>query len=258
MPLLQLLVPAISLGFDANLAGEPLNCPAWWENRLNPVLTGDEKNDLGPASIGQAKWMVTVALLALEGTSPVLAGKIRSDLDGASPDGSDRLIDLTIPVAKTQEWMEKQQAPLLLGQLKTIAKPFYDNINAASAAPEWLAGERAANGTDVAETHLPWTATTVDDSDKAIANVGQLKAVFSLRFEKDTDTDGIPDLAEWLLINQSTTDSLVGLSDVTRIVIPTTEFDSDDDGMTYLTEIPLGLNPALKDNPKVILRTRVD
>jgi hypothetical protein len=255
---LHFLVPAALFAFAATAFGDPLDRPGWWANALNPVLTGDDSNNKGPVSIGQSKWMVSAALLTLEGVAPALANQIRSDLEGVLTDHSDRLIDLTVPETKTQEWKEKQQAPLLLGQLKAIAKPFYDRINAATAAPTWLNSERTANGTSVAGTHLPWTTVTTDDSNMAIATIGQLKAVFSLRFEKDSDTDGIQDLAEWLLINQSTTDTLVGLSDVTIAILSPAQFDTDGDGKTSLTEIPLGLNPAVKDNPKVMLQVRVE
>ena len=77
---------------------------------------------------------------------------------------------------------EKQKAPLLLGQLKAIAHPFYNQLHAA--APTWLATERATNGTNHPGSIFPWTAEITDDQNKSIATIGQIKAVFSLRFER--------------------------------------------------------------------------
>ena len=49
-------------------------------------------------------------------------------------------------------------------------------------APAWLEAERITNGTNHADSIFPWTPETSDDKNKAIATIGQLKAVFSLRF----------------------------------------------------------------------------
>ena len=69
--------------------------------------------------------------------------------------------------------------PVNVGQLKSVAKPFYDR----------LIEEDYAN-------LYPWTSTTNDDGDYALANLGQLKRVFSfdfLNFGRDADGDGMSD-----------------------------------------------------------------
>ena len=68
--------------------------------------------------------------------------------------------------------------PINLGQLKTVAQPFYDHLGLA----------------------YPWTNSTNPPMDYAIANIGQVKNVFSFEIpttsidpDLDTDGDGLPD-----------------------------------------------------------------
>jgi hypothetical protein len=197
--------------------------PLWWSQGNPPVVTGVAENNKGPANIGQAKNMVAAALQALDTQAPTIATQVRADLAISHPDL------LTVPSPKTPEWIEKQKAPLLLGQLKAISAPFYTRVNALN--PTWLAAERSTNGTTHPDSIFPWTAATADDANKAIANIGQLKAVFSLRFETlpppipiDSDGDGLPDTLEAL-----------GVTDA--------EADNDGDGLPNLWEFLYGLNP---------------
>ena len=70
-------------------------------------------------------------------------------------------------------------APLNIGQLKAMAKPFYDRLIAlgydtsaslrAKGAPGWA-------------YDYPWTPQTWDDSNYSVALIGQLKWVFSFDF----------------------------------------------------------------------------
>ncbi|GAA5129281.1 VCBS repeat-containing protein [Luteolibacter yonseiensis] len=180
--------------------------PDWWSDSDTLVVDpgmGAPVN-YGLANIGQAKWMVSQALKALEATAPGTATAIRADLSG--------IVDLAVPSPITQEWRDKQNSVLLVGQLKALATPFYTRLN--QVAPAWLDKESASpselgqlqlNGTKDtaagAENHyLPWSLASGDDKNKAIATIGQLKAVFSLRFEHllniDSDGDGMTDLWE--------------------------------------------------------------
>ena len=110
------------------------NPPQWWLDGHPPVIdVTAAPNNHGPANLGQAKWMATEALRILDSVSPQLAADIRLDLNGSNP--SNRIVDLTEPDQKTPEWIENQKAPLLLGQLKALARPFYNRLNAAS--PQW-------------------------------------------------------------------------------------------------------------------------
>jgi hypothetical protein len=172
--------------------------PVWWSAGDPPVIDPNAAvNNKGPVNIGQAKHMAKSAIDALETVLPSVSNQIESDLIT----GNNPIVDFSIPDPKTAEWLEKQKAPLLIGQLKAIVDPFYTRLHAAN--PTWLAAERTANGTNHSGSIFPWTPETTDDANKAMANIGQLKAVFSLRFDtmgpnSDTDGDGVSDQDELL------------------------------------------------------------
>ena len=151
------------------------------------------------ANIGQAKHMVSSALQALHSVLPAVAAQVEADLT----QGSAPIVDLSVPEPKPPGWLDRQKAPLQIGQLKALAAPFYTRLHAV--APAWLASQRQTNGTELGGI-FPWTDDPSDDEPHALANLGQLKAVFALRLETlppadpgdemDSDGDGIPDHIE--------------------------------------------------------------
>lgn len=152
--------------------------PSWWSTGNPPVVDPTAAvNNNGPANIGQAKYMAKSAIDALRTIHPTVAEQIETDLTA----GPNPIVDFTVPDPKNPEWIAEQNAPLLIGQLKAIAAPFYTRLHAV--APNWLETERITNGTNHPGSNFPWTSETTDDNNKALANIGQLKAVFSLRFE---------------------------------------------------------------------------
>lgn len=208
--------------------------PLWWGTGDPPVIDpAAAVNNHGPANIGQAKHMAKSALDALRPVLPAVADQIEADLtEGGSP-----ILDFTVPDPKTPEWLEKQKAPLLIGQLKAIADPFYTRLHAA--APVWLEAERTANGTNHPGSIFPWTAETTDDNNKGIANIGQLKAGFSLRFDTlppvgpvDSDEDGLPD--DWELAHFGS-------------LYEDADGDADGDYLTNIEEFQFGTDPTLPD-----------
>jgi hypothetical protein len=78
----------------------------------------------------------------------------------------------------------------------------------------------------------PWTTATTDDQNKALATVGQLKAVFSLRFEVDTEPNGLPDFWEYRYFAQIGNDP---------------NGDPDGDGLTTAQELGYAINPSIAD-----------
>jgi hypothetical protein len=215
MPLPQKkLIPSILLLLALfALAGPPL----WWSQGSSPVLVPNAPQaNKAPANIGQAKHMVSEALKALEAKSPTLAADVRASLLAANPNL------LTVPNPKTPEWSAQQKAPLLLGQLKALALPFYNRLNTAKSS--WVLDQITLNHANapVLNTHYwqvtgnpayteggyyPWNLATPKEINKAPANIGQLKAVFALRFDTlpnttpppiatDSDGDGMPDAWE--------------------------------------------------------------
>lgn len=204
--------------------------PAWWATGNPPIITGTEANNRAPANIGQAKWMVNEALRTLDTAAPTLALQIRADLAGTAPDFTNRILDLTVPNPKSPSWLAAQKSPLLLGQLKAISAPFYTCLDAAY--PTWLTTERTTNATNLPNSIFPWTTTPDDDQNKSTATLGQLKAVFSLRFETlpslspDTDGDGLTDAQELQLGSDPYLD------------------DTNGDGVDDATAYASGKNPA--------------
>lgn len=186
-----LLYSIVFASFNHIIAGVP---PVWWSTGAPPVIDPHApSNNYAPANIGQAKWMAKSALDALRAIWPSVADQIEVDLVGEGKP----IATWAAPILQQQKDM--QRAPLVIGQLKAISAPFYTHLN--SAAPNWLAGERAAYFMPDTGTYFPWTATGDDDSNKSLALIGQLKAVYSLDFFADRETgsaaDGLPDLWEY-------------------------------------------------------------
>jgi Ca2+-binding RTX toxin-like protein len=168
--------------------------PTWWSDGNPPVIDpAAEVNNRGMANIGQAKWMAKKAVEALRATQPATADAIEAELVGTGKP----IASWDAPV--TQEQKDAQHAPLLIGQLKAIAAPFYSKLHDLDAV--WLNDQLTQNQTKDASdsaNFYPWSSATTDDANKAMATIGQLKAVFSLRFETlildpDQDDDGLND-----------------------------------------------------------------
>jgi len=238
--------PFVLIALLVPVQGDP---PSWWQEGTPPVIDpGASSNNLGPANIGQAKWLAKRALETLAAIDAPLAAGIEHRLTQAQPNldgGMDpAILDFGIPAApQDAAWHERQHAPLLLGQLKALATPFYDLLH--TAAPSWLdndssdpaaQGQLQLNGTkDPADpaNFYPWTSDPGDDANHAIATIGQLKAVFSLRFEflgaslPDGDYDH---------------DGLTNAEEAARGTDPRNP-DSDGDGMPDGWEVKWGLDP---------------
>jgi hypothetical protein len=266
------LILLAGLTLPVMVSGDPANAPAWWRQSdaaglsvIDPNVT--ESNPKGPANIGQAKWMAKRALDALHSIDAALADGILQKLTVPQPNPADpqgpplqKILDLELPNPLPSDWPQTQRAPLLVGQLKAIAAPFYDALHAA--APDWLdhastneaeQGQLQLNGTkdpNLDAGHLdfyyPWTYSSSDDQNKAIATIGQLKAVFSLRFDTDTDGDGLSDYAEMSMshTNPTSRDSDGdGVSDWDEIKVnstnPLSAGDADGDGIPDDFEIHL-------------------
>lgn len=187
--------------------------PAWWSTGTPPVIDpAATANSHAPANIGQAKWMAKNALAALRAVDDAAADLVETDLVGAdlvNPNlaAAGKIIANWDPPSNAAG-QAAQRAPLLIGQLKAIADPFYRNLSSSNAT--WLNSELQLNGTKDPGNPMnffPWTSATEDDNNKAVATIGQLKAVFSLRFEtfislseqgslRDRDGDRIPNLWE--------------------------------------------------------------
>ena len=140
--------------------------PIWWVAR-GVLDTNAVPDDFTAVNQGQLKWMAANAAMELESQLP----------DGA---GSNvwALID---SFSNTNNYR-----PVNLGQLKYVAQPFYDRLIQVGYC-----------------TNYPWSASTNAAKDFALANIGQMKNVFSFDaatwMTLDSDSDGIPDW--WMFQN---------------------------------------------------------
>ncbi|MES2568842.1 MAG: discoidin domain-containing protein [Verrucomicrobiota bacterium] len=119
-------------------------------------------------------------------------------------------------------------AVVTLGQLKAVAKPFYQRLIAV--------GYRNA---------YPWSNSVLPPADDAMACIGQVKRIFDfdpafVDAAHDVNGNGVPDW--WDLAN---------LGPFPPLSNPTA--DSDGDGASNAQEATAGTDPVKKDNPAVQL-----
>lgn len=196
-----------------NLSALP---PSWWHEPdssgrrvVDPTVTSP--NHSGPANIGQAKFMAKRALHALHAQVPSVANEIEADLVGPG-----KIIPTWDVPAAGSDLAKEQYSPLRIGQLKAIAAPFYRHLNDYDST--WLNNQLQMNQTkDPGDStnYFPWTFASSDDRNQAIANIGQLKAVFSLHFDSLSDPDIV------------TNDDMARLSVVGRMLVKVTDSEGD-------------------------------
>jgi hypothetical protein len=194
-----------SLGALLVLAGLSLDAgnPVWWSDSLggNKVLLENTvAANKAPTNLGQIK---NVALRAKHYLDRELASV------GGAGSGVNARVGEFYNLNTSQAIFTtatNNKAPANLGQLKHIAKPFYDRLIAlgvdtramlrSHGAPDW-------------QYYYPWTPDPTDDANKAIANLGQLKWVFCFdptvasianpdMLDVDADGDGVMDYIEIL------------------------------------------------------------
>ena len=182
----------------AALWNSAIASPAWWTAR-GVLETGSVvSTDYAPVNLGQLKWMATNAC---------------AELDEKLVGGAGSAVHAIVDAFSTSN----NYVTASVGQLKHVAKPFYDRLIAVGYT-----------------NSCPWTATYADDLDWAIANIGQLKRVFDFAPEQqaDSDADGMSD--EW---------EMGWFGDLTH----GPSADEDGDGLTNLEESLIGANPGAFD-----------
>jgi len=192
------------------------------------------------ANIGQAMFMARRALEALRAQLPSVAALVEADLVGE--DKPIKTFD--VPAEPDAAWHEKHKAPLLVGQLKAIAEPFYNRLH--DAVPQWLQTEREANNTQFPGSHFPWRNSTGEVNNHAMATIGQLKAVFALHFELDSDSDSVSNLQEWYRngsLNSAILPAKLMAYLSARDLTYDPQGDYDGDGMSNQFEVLNGLDP---------------
>ncbi|MDP1588901.1 MAG: hypothetical protein Q8M07_14220, partial [Prosthecobacter sp.] len=142
--------------------------PEWWTTR--GVLTpGKAADDHAVANVGQLKH---------------LAQKAAQELDSSLPGGAGTAIHALLAAWQSPPApgiTREDYAAVTLGQLKAVARPFYERLAAAGVLPAGV---------------YPWSTTGQAADDFAAANLGQLKAVFAFHPAQDSDGDGYSDAHE--------------------------------------------------------------
>jgi len=128
--------------------------PHWWIER-GVMDTNAIPNDYAPVNQGQVKY---------------IAEQARQELNMYLPLGAGAAIDELIAGFNTNQ----NYTPANAGQLKFVAEPFYNRLVGVGFA-----------------TGFPWDNSS-NDVDYALANIGQLKNLFSFDLRADDDSDGLP------------------------------------------------------------------
>lgn len=186
--------------------------PSWWIGRgvisTNVALT----NDFAGVNAGQLKWVATNAY---------------NEIRNALPNGAGSNLTATISAFTPSN----NYVGINLGQLKNLAGPFYDRLIQESYTSDY-----------------PWTTNTIaDDVDYSLANVGQVKNVFSFDLRKDDDVDGMADWweARYGVIDPVADpdgDGLSNLAEYQNLLDPTNS-DTDGDGLPDGWELQYGFDP---------------
>ena len=214
--------------------------PPWWtEENTRIIEPGAVENNYAPVNLGQLKHVATQAKKHLDAVLP----------GGAGP-AVDALVSSFEPrqgVTYTTQQLEQIRAnnrsPANVGQVKAVAIPFYDRLMEIGYVNAY-----------------PWTASRIDDENYAIANIGQIKRMFSFDVRLapptlDSDNDGLPDDWENYHFGNLDQDGTGdydgdGLSNADEFANKTLAYDpdSDKDGIPDGWETANGLNPKLFDS----------
>jgi hypothetical protein len=192
--------------------------PAWWAERgvLNPVATPD---DYAVVNQGQVKHIAKQAYEEMKAKGAV--DPVAAEVSTIPNDPSQILFATWEDVAPSAD----DYIAINTGQLKNVAKPFYDRLRQLGYASALLPA-----GSD-----YPWSGEVVNADDHALANIGQVKHLFSFIVPtppadpNDTDGDALPDAWE---LNYWPANLSHGPLD-----------DSDNDGATNLIEYLQGRSP---------------
>jgi len=178
--------------------------PQWWIDR-GIINSNAIQNDYAPVNQGQVKNMAVQAMEEFNAALTFGAGNNINQLVGGFT-------------------TNLNYAPANIGQLKAVAAPFYDLLNTLGVTNARPAGMLSGP--------YPWSSATNSANDYALANIGQLKYLFSFDtavLSSDADEDGLPDWWEHLYFGTATGS--------------VANEDTESDGLSNLGEYQTGHNP---------------
>ncbi len=208
--------------------------PGWWTDPatriIDPAHTDPDRGHRSPANLGQLKHVAAMA---------------RAHLDTYLPDGAGPEIDALVAAFDSPEQSDDDPyAPVLIGQLKALAKPYYDRLMTFSFDTRY---SLQVHGLPPGWAYdYPWPpappAMGQPGYDPAIraawvegnfapALLGQLKLVFS--FDLSAPAGELP---EWWVDYYFPNETGVSANG-----------DPDNDGLTNLQELGARTSPLLAD-----------
>ena len=204
--------------------------PDWWTDYS--LIDGSPRQDNAVASIGQAKHTVQKAYQYLDAKLEPVGG-VGEELTTLHNNYC-----VATPVDANNDLL-----PLTIGQLKYLAKPFYDRLN--SVEVELDTSAMNPNSADI----YPWTIDQFDDNDLALATLAQLKFAFSFDLgdgllpAQDRDDDTLLDDWEQMIVDADPNDAITVVADV----LPEEDYDAD--GLSNQNEFIQGRDPTISDHP---------
>ncbi len=225
------------------------DAPAWWAERaVLKTAPGTTPDDYAAVNQGQVRNIAKQAYEEMKEhglIDPVAAAA------STNPDDPARRLFLAwqAPATSTDDYRA-----INLGQLKNVAEPFYARL----VDDLGYTGQPFAPGQTVAHGTRPWSSSTRPADNYALANIGQVKNLFSFdlsQLNSDTDNDGLPDAWELQHFGNlqqgsaadSDNDGLTNLQEYQNGTNPLAD-DSDNDGMPDGYEVTNGLNPLVDDS----------
>ena len=168
--------------------------PVWWFNQPSTQIVDSSipTNNKGPANLGQLKNVAMQAKNYFDFVLPGGAGTtINSMVAAFKPQAG-----VSYTAAELAQIRIDNYSPLKLGQLKNVAKAFYDRL--------YQSGYNTTQNLIDHGYPLSWTSrypwddvTRIPTAQNYVpVSVGQLKMVFSFGYADDLDGDGIRDSVE--------------------------------------------------------------
>jgi hypothetical protein len=204
--------------------------PAWWSASETEIVDSESDEDnYAPANLGQLKHVAKQAQKYLNANLPWGAGEpVTLLIEGFEPRSGQGYTQQQI-----DDFIADNYSPINLGQLKAVAKPFYDRLRLMGYDTKANLIERGYP--DTWEYAYPWDPATPVEDNYAPANLGQLKLVFSFDLAGvvldplfDSDENDLPDGWE---------------HDVLGGTGQNAASDPDGDGLSNLTEYLAGSDP---------------